>query len=87
LVRVLAGTVARDATTMGWCSLLLVISAVFGAAGWATAFIWLRRGRRYREAFDRAFEVARRVYSFSDTEKAQFARIIGESIENDPRVS
>jgi len=68
---------------MAWGFLLLVLWIVFGLAGWATAFIWLGRARRYREAFDRAFAVARRVYSFSDSEKAEFARIIGESIEKD----
>ena len=83
MVSVLAGTLARDVTMMAWGFLLLVLWIVFGLAGWATAFIWLGRARRYREAFDRAFAVARRVYSFSDSEKAEFARIIGESIEKD----
>jgi len=72
---------------MGWCIFLLVICAVFGVAGWATALIWLGRARRYREAFERAFALAGHVYTFSDSEKAQFARIIGEPVENDPKVS
>ena len=54
---------------MGWCILLLVICAVFGVAGWATALIWLGRARRYREAFERAFALARRVYTFSVLEQ------------------
>jgi hypothetical protein len=72
---------------MGWCTFFLVICVIFGLAGWATAYIWLARARRYREAFERAFALARRVYTVSDSEKAQFARIIGRPIENDPNVS
>jgi hypothetical protein len=97
LIRKLVGDAEGLCSTMDWSFFLWVIWAVFGLAGWATAFIWLGRARRYREAFERAFDVARRAYSFSDTEKAEFvriigeqadfARILGESIEKDPKVS
>ncbi|HEY2376718.1 MAG TPA: hypothetical protein VGH98_12145 [Gemmatimonadaceae bacterium] len=69
---------------MGWCAFGLVTVAVLGVVGWATAFRQRRRAIRYRAAFDRAFAVARRVYHFTDDERDELTRIIGEPIEHLP---
>jgi hypothetical protein len=58
---------------------------VLGAVGWALAFSFRRRAIRYRAAFDRAFAVARRVYNFSEEERDELTRIIGEPIEQQQR--
>jgi hypothetical protein len=69
---------------MGRCVFGLVTLAVLAAVGWAAAFWHRRRAIRYRAAFDRAFAVARRVYDFTDDEKDELSRIIGEPIEHGP---
>jgi hypothetical protein len=66
---------------MGWCTIWLFLLGVLGAVGWALAFSYRRRAMRYRAAFDRAFAVARRVYNFTDDERNELTRIIGEPIE------
>jgi hypothetical protein len=66
---------------MGWCSILLFTLAALSLGGWALAFALRRRAVRYRAAFERAFEIARRVYQFSDDEANELTRIIGEPIE------
>ena len=64
-----------------WCSILLFILAALCLAGWARAFFLRRRAIRYRAAFDRAFEIARRVYHFTEDEANELTRIIGEPVE------
>jgi hypothetical protein len=50
--------------------------------GWVSAFIYRRRAIRYSTAFDRAFEIARRVYDFSEDESNELSRILGQRIEH-----
>jgi hypothetical protein len=59
----------------------LASCAALGAVGWALASSFRRRAIRYREAFDRAFAVARRVYNFTDGETDELTRLLGEPIE------
>ena len=66
---------------MGWCTIWLFGCTVLGSVGWAVAFSFRRRALRYRAAFDRAFVIARRVYSFTDDERNELTRIMGEPIE------
>ena len=70
---------------MAWRTILLSACAVLAAVGWALAFSYRRRSIRYRNAFDRAFAVARRVYNFTDDERSELTRIMGEPIERQPR--
>lgn len=64
---------------MLWC----ILWAVGAAAGWVAALVWRGRAKRYQAAFDRAFVVARRAYSFTDAEAQDFARVFGRSIDKD----
>jgi len=66
---------------MAWCSILLFALAAVSIAGWALAFSLRRRALRYHAAFERAFEIARRVYDFTDGETDELTRLIGEPIE------
>ena len=61
---------------MSWCSILLLILAALCLAGWALAFSLRRRALRYRAAFERAFEIARRVYHFTDDEANELTRLM-----------
>jgi hypothetical protein len=70
---------------MEWCTILLYACAVLGAIGWALVFSFRRRAIRYRAAFDRAFDIARRVYNFTDDERNDLTRLIGEPIEGQPK--
>jgi len=63
---------------MGWCTIGFLACAASAVVGWALAFSLHRRARRYRAAFDRAFEIARRVYHFSDDETDELTRLMGE---------
>ena len=65
---------------MGWCTSGIVVCAALAAVGWALAIWYRRRATRYREAFERAFAIARRVYHFSDDETDELTRLIGEPI-------
>jgi hypothetical protein len=68
---------------MGWCAIALSCCTVLGVVGWALAFSSRQRALRYRAAFDRAFAITRRVYDFSDDERSELTRIIGEPIEHE----
>ena len=70
---------------MEWCTFWSISCAVLGAVGWVLAFVARRRAIRYRAAFDRAFAVARRVYDFTEEERNELTRIIGEPIESGRR--
>lgn len=70
---------------MGWCIVWLFSGAVLGAVGSALAYLYRRRAIRYRAAFERAFAVARRVYDFTDDERSELTRIIGEPLEEQKR--
>jgi len=64
----------------------IVWSAACGAAAVAcgtAAFWWRGEAKRYRDAFDRAFAVARRAYDFTDSERQDIARIIGPGLHGD----
>jgi hypothetical protein len=68
--------------------LCIILSAVCGVAAvacGAAAFWWRGQAKRYREAFDRAFAVARRAYDFTDSEKQDIARIVGPRLHGDLR--
>jgi hypothetical protein len=64
------------------CAFWLFGCAVLAAVGWALAFSWRQRAVRYRAAFDRAFEIARRVYHFTEEEHDELTQLIGEPIEH-----
>lgn len=68
---------------MAFC---IVWSAACGLAAVAcgvAAFWWRGQARRYRDAFDRAFAIARRAYDFTDSERQDIARIIGPRLYGD----
>ena len=64
----------------------LVWSAACGVAAVAcggAALWWRGEAKRYRDAFDRAFAVARRAYDFTDSERQDIARIVGPRLYGD----
>ena len=64
----------------------IVWQAAFGVAAvacGAAAFWWRSQAKRYRDAFDRAFTIARRAYDFTDSERQDIARIIGPALQGD----
>jgi hypothetical protein len=68
-------------TDMGPCTIWLIAGALLAIAGWGLAFSYRRRALRYRAAFERAFEIARRVYQFTEDESDELSRMIGEPVE------
>lgn len=67
------------------CAIWLFSGAVLGVVGSALAYAYRRQAIRYRSAFERAFEIARRVYDFTDDERSELIRIVGEPLERPPR--
>jgi hypothetical protein len=64
----------------------IVWSAACGLAAvacGAAALWWRGQAKRYSDAFDRAFAVARRAYDFTDSERQDIARIIGPRLYAD----